>query len=169
MENNVEKGDMTTSLSMSNLNNTGKPTLRTKVEILQNLTQSQSIKIEKLHEDVASTLQLLSEAADEMKVQDTTDHALTAKVNVLEEVLNDHQVAIEQQEKYAQVFDNRLVAITTLIQTKFNVQEKKDEDTQQQMSRLQVENKHLRDEVKELRNMIMQLNQQVLRLNEEVM
>ena len=114
-------------------------------------------------------MQLLSEAADEMKVQDTTDHALTAKVNVLEEVLNDHQVAIEQQEKYAQVFDNRLVAITTLIQTKFNVQEKKDEDTQQQMSRLQVENKHLRDEVKELRNMIMQLNQQVLRLNEEVM
>jgi chromosome segregation ATPase len=169
-KNNMEKGDFgDTSLSISNLNNTGKPTLRTKVEILQNLTQSQSIKIEKLHEDVASTLQLLSDAADEMKVQDTTDHALKAKVEVLEDVLNDHQVAIEQQEKYAQVFDNRLVAVTTLIQTKGNAQEKKDKDTQEQLSRLQVENKQLRDEVKELRTMIMQLNQQVVRLNEEVM
>ena len=93
--NNMEKGDFgDTSLSISNLNNTGKPTLRTKVEILQNLTQSQSIKIEKLHEDVASTLQLLSVAADEMKEQDTTDHALRTKVEVLEDVLNDHQVAL---------------------------------------------------------------------------
>ena len=71
-------------------------------------TQSQTVKIDKLHEDVEATLKLLSDAADEMKVQDNTDHALT-KVEV-GSVLNDHQAAIEQQEKFAQVFDNRLTA-----------------------------------------------------------
>ena len=105
-----EKGgfETTNPLSMSNLRNTGqkqKPTLRTKVEILEKFTQSQTVKIDKLHEDVEATLKLLSDAADEMKVQDNTDHALTAKVEVMESVLNDHQAAIEQQEKFAQVFD----------------------------------------------------------------
>ena len=168
-DNNEKAAFGTSSLSVSNLSTTGKPTLRTKVEILQNITQSQNMKIEKLHEDVAATLQILSDAADEMKVQDTTDHALKEKVEVMESVLNDHQAAIEQQEKYGQVFENRLVAMTTLMQTKATVQEKRDVDTQSEISRLQVENKQLRDEIKELRTMMMQLNQQVVRLNEEVM
>ena len=169
-----EKGgfETTNPLSMSNLRNTGqkqKPTLRTKVEILEKFTQSQTVKIDKLHEDVEATLKLLSDAADEMKVQDNTDHALTAKVEVMESVLNDHQAAIEQQEKFAQVFDNRLTATATLVQTKANIQEKKYEDTQSELSRLQVENKHLRDEINELREMVTQLSQQVAVLNEEVM
>jgi chromosome segregation ATPase len=139
------------------------------VENLETISKRQGESLGRLHEDVESTLKLLTEAAEHMHSRDALDTNLKARVDVLEDVLNDHQVIITSFKSASESFDSQLGGVRNYIETSANVHEKRSEELSAQCAELRTENRHLKDEMKELKLVLFSLNQKVEAISAQVL
>ena len=167
-------GALFSSSTMAESNHTEKEvathsTLRSKVESLETSALQQEQKIGKLHEDVESTLKLLTEAAGHIHTQDEMEKTLKERIDVLEEVANDHQSLIEGFEKNINSIDSRLHGVNDFLEKKLAYNERQTEESRTDLAEVIVENRHLRDDIRQLKLTVQTLNEHVKRLMEEVL
>ena len=136
---------------------------------METVSKEQQKSLGRLHEDVESTLKILTEAAEHMHSREALDTNLKTRVDVLEDVLNDHQAIISSFKSASESFDSQIGGVRNYIETSANVHEKRIQELSTQCTDLQVENRHLKDEIKELRIILSALNQKVETISAQVL
>ena len=136
---------------------------------METVSKEQQRSLGRLHEDVESTLKIHTEAAEHMHSREALDTNLKTRVDVLEDVLNDHQAIITSFKSASESFDSQIGGVRNYIETSANVHEKRIQELSTQCTDLQVENRHLRDEIKELRVILSALNQKVETISAQVL
>ena len=136
---------------------------------METVSKEQQRSLGRLHEDVESTLKIHTEAAEHMHSREALDTNLKTRVDVLEDVLNDHQAIITSFKSASESFDSQIGGVRNYIETSANVHEKRIQELSTQCTDLQVENRHLKDEIKELRVILSALNQKVETISAQVL
>ena len=136
---------------------------------METVSKEQQKSLGRLHEDVESTLKILTEAAEHMHSREALDTNLTGRVDMLEDILNDHQQIITSFKSASESFDSQIGGVRNYIETSASVHEKRIQELNTQCTDLQVENRHLKDEIKELRIILASLNQKVEAISAQVL